>query len=111
MNVRFVLIELMCGEGNFQDYLDVCPNGYGVIMTTDQLICNAMSLSLAERVSLARALWESIDAELVEADERSAAPEAPQRSEDLSSDNVRGENHEEVAEAVRQTLECNVIAA
>jgi len=76
-------------------------------MTTDQLISDAMSLPLDERVSLAQALWESIDAELVDADERSAITEALKRSEDLSSGNVRGETHEEVMEAMRQALECD----
>ena len=76
-------------------------------MTTEQLISDAMSLPLDERVSLAQALWESIDAELVDADERSAITEAVRRSEDLSSGSVRGETHEEVMEAVRQALECD----
>jgi putative addiction module component (TIGR02574 family) len=66
-----------------------------------------MSLPLDERVSLAQALWESIDAELVDADERSAITEALRRSGDLSSGKVRGETHEEVMEAVRQALECD----
>jgi len=76
-------------------------------MTADQLISDAMSLPLDERVSLAQALWESIDAELVDADERSAITEALRRSEDLSSGKVRGETHEEVMVAVRQALECD----
>ena len=76
-------------------------------MTTEQLFSDAMSLPLDERVSLAQALWESIDAELVDADERSAITEAVRRSEDLSSGSVRGETHEEVMEAVRQALECD----
>jgi len=76
-------------------------------MTTEQLISDAMSLPLDERVSLAQALWESIDAELVDADERSAITEAVRRSEDLSSGSVRGETHEEVMEVVRQALECD----
>ncbi len=76
-------------------------------MTTEQLISDAMSLPLAERVSIAQALWESIDAELIDADERSTIAEAVTRSEDLSSGKVRGETHEEVMEAVRQALECD----
>ena len=50
-------------------------------MTTEQLISDAMSLPLDERVSLAQALWESINPELVDADERSAVAEALKRSE------------------------------
>jgi putative addiction module component (TIGR02574 family) len=76
-------------------------------MSTKQIIAEAMALPLAERVSVAQMLWESIDAELVDADERSAVAEALKRSEDLSSGNVRGETHEEVMEAVRQALECD----
>jgi len=76
-------------------------------MSTEQIIADAMALPLAERVSVAQVLWESIDAELVDADERSAITEALRRSEDLSSGNVRGETHEEVMEAVRQALECD----
>jgi putative addiction module component (TIGR02574 family) len=74
-------------------------------MTTEQLISDAMSLPLDERVSLAQALWESIDAELVDADEPSIITEALRRSEDLSAGNVRGETQEEVMEALRQALE------
>jgi len=80
-------------------------------MSTEQIIADAMALPLAERVSVAQVLWESIDAELVDADERSAITEALRRSEDLSSGNVRGETHEEAMEAVRQALECDFTAA
>ena len=76
-------------------------------MTTDQILADAMALPLAERVSLAQTLWESIDAELLDADERSAIGEAMIRSEELSSGKVAGETHEEVMEAVRRALECD----
>jgi len=76
-------------------------------MSTKEMIADAMSLPLAERVSLAQALWESIDAELLDADERSAIGEAMIRSEELSSGKVAGETHEEVMEAVRRALECD----
>jgi putative addiction module component (TIGR02574 family) len=76
-------------------------------MTTEEIISDAMALPLAQRVSLAQALWESIDAELLDADERSAVTEALTRSEDLLSGKVRGETHEEVMEAVRQALKCD----
>jgi putative addiction module component (TIGR02574 family) len=76
-------------------------------MSTEQIIADAMSLPLAERVSLAQSLWESIDAELPDTDERSAVAEALSRSEDLLSGKVAGETHEEVMEAVRQALECD----
>jgi len=57
-------------------------------MTTEQLIADAMALPLAERVSLAQALWESIDAGLPDADECSAVIEAVRRDEELSSGRV-----------------------
>ena len=76
-------------------------------MSTEQILADAMTLPLAERVSLAQALWESIDAELPDADERSAIAEALTRSEDLLSGQVAGETHEEVMEAVRRALECD----
>jgi putative addiction module component (TIGR02574 family) len=74
-------------------------------MNTEQIIADAMALPLAERVSVAQTLWESIDAELIDTDERSAITDALTRSEDLLSGKVRGESHEEVMEAVRQELE------
>jgi putative addiction module component (TIGR02574 family) len=76
-------------------------------MSTEQIISDAMALPLAERVSLAQILWESIDSELSDADERSAIAEALKRSEDLLSGKVAGETHEEVMEAVRRALECD----
>ena len=68
-------------------------------MSTEQLIANAMALPLAERVSLAQALWESIDAGLPDTEERAAVAEALQRDEELSSGKVSGRTHEEVLRA------------
>jgi putative addiction module component (TIGR02574 family) len=65
-------------------------------MTTEELIADAMALPLAERVSLAQALWESIDAGLTDTDESAAVREAIQRDEELSSGKVTGRPHEEV---------------
>ena len=39
-------------------------------MTTEEIIADAMALPFAQRVSLAQALWESIDTGLPESDER-----------------------------------------
>ncbi|MFN2576960.1 MAG: addiction module protein [Pyrinomonadaceae bacterium] len=75
-------------------------------MTTEQLISDAMSLPLDERVSLAQALWESIDAGLPDTDERTALKEAIRRDEELSSGKVLGRTHEEVMEAARRALKC-----
>jgi len=73
-------------------------------MTTEQLISDAMALPLAERVSLAQALWESIDAGLQQADENAAIAESVRRDEELSSGKVRGRTHEEVMQAARRAL-------
>ena len=74
-------------------------------MSTEQLTAEAMNLPLAERVSLAQALWESIDAGLPDTDERTAVKVAIQRDEELSSGKVTGRTHEEVMEAARRALE------
>ena len=76
-------------------------------MTTQELIADAMALPLAERVSLAQALWESIDAGLPDTDESAAVREAIQRDEELSSGKVTGRTHEEVMKAARRALECD----
>ena len=67
-----------------------------------------MALPLAERLSLAQVLWESIDAGLPDANERAAVNEAIQRDEELSSGRVTGRTHEEVIEAARLALKANI---
>jgi putative addiction module component (TIGR02574 family) len=76
-------------------------------MTTEQRVSDAMSLPLAERVALAQALWESIDAGLPESDEGAAIREAIQRDEELSSGKIAGIKHEDVMQAARRALKCN----
>ena len=76
-------------------------------MSTEQLIADAMALPLSERVALAQALWESIDAGLPEADEGAAVAEAIRRDQELSSGRVAGRTHEEVMQAARRALECD----
>jgi putative addiction module component (TIGR02574 family) len=76
-------------------------------MSTEQLIAAAIALPLAERVSLAQALWESIDAGLPDTEERAAVAEAIQRDEELSLGKVTGRTYEEVMEAARRALECD----
>jgi putative addiction module component (TIGR02574 family) len=73
-------------------------------MSTEQLIAEAMTLPLAERISLAQALWESIDAGLPDSEERAAVNEAMQRDNELSSGKVTGRTHEEVMQAARRAL-------
>ena len=74
-------------------------------MTTEQLIADAMALPLAERVSLAQALWQSIDSELPDSDERAGVAEGIRRDEELSSGKVVGRSHEEVMKAARQAFQ------
>jgi len=76
-------------------------------MSTEQLIAEALNLPLEERVSLAQALWESIDAGLPDTDERAAVIEVIKRDEELSSGKVTGRTHEEVMQAARRALECD----
>ena len=74
-------------------------------MSTEQLIADVMALPLAERVSLAQALWESIDGGLANVDEGDAIAEAIGRDEELTSGRVPGRTHEEVMRTARRTLE------
>ena len=76
-------------------------------MSTQQLKQEAMSLPLSERVSLAQALWESIDAGLANTAEGAAVREAVRRDQELSSGAVSGRNHEEVMQAARRAIGCD----
>lgn len=60
-----------------------------------------MALPLSERVSLAQALWQSIDADLGDATGQKTICEAVRRDQELSSGAVVGRTHEEVMEAAR----------
>lgn len=75
-------------------------------MSTQQLITEVMSLPLSERVTLAQALWQSIDAEVAETDEQAALRESIQRDKELSSGSVVGHTHEEVMQAARRAIGC-----
>ena len=76
-------------------------------MSTKQLKEEAMSLPLSERVSLAQALWESIDAGLADTDELAAVREAIRRDQELSSGTVTGRTHEQVMQAARRAIGCD----
>jgi putative addiction module component (TIGR02574 family) len=76
-------------------------------MSTEKLTADAMALPLAERVSLAQALWESIDVGLPDTNEPAALAEAIRRDKELSSGEVAGRTHEEVMQAARRALECD----
>jgi putative addiction module component (TIGR02574 family) len=65
-------------------------------MSTQQVTAEAMALPLSDRVSLAQALWQSIDAGLADTDEREAVREAVRRNQELSSGAAARRTHEEV---------------
>jgi len=73
-------------------------------MSADQLKSEAMALPILERVSLAQALWQSIDAGLAECDETAAVQEAIRRDRELSSGAVIGRSHEDVMKSARRAL-------
>jgi putative addiction module component (TIGR02574 family) len=75
-------------------------------MSTEQITSEAMALPLAERVSLAQALWESINSGLPATDEGAAVAEAVRRDEELSSGAVNGRSHDEVMKAARRATGC-----
>ena len=76
-------------------------------MSTQRLTTEAMALPLPERVSLAQALWQSIDAGLADTEERDAVREAIRRDQELSSGAVAGRTHEEVMQAARRAIGCD----
>jgi Putative addiction module component len=75
-------------------------------MSAQELTSEAMALPLPERVSLAQALWESIDAALAEVPEDVALGEAIRRDQELSSGSAVGRTHEEVLRAARRSIGC-----
>lgn len=76
-------------------------------MSTEQLTAEAMALSLEERVSLAQALWESIEAGLPESPPDEALREAIRRDQELSSGSARGRTHDQVMQAARRATGCS----
>ncbi len=75
-------------------------------MSKEQVIAGAMELPLPERVSLAQALWQSIDEGLTDAGEGEAVRQAIVRNEELTSGVVKGRTHEEVMQAARRAIGC-----
>lgn len=76
-------------------------------MSSDQLIHEALSLPLPERILIAQALWHSIDTELhpTATDEKSEAVKlATLRAADFKAGSVEGRSHEQVMEAARRML-------
>ena len=58
-------------------------------------------------MTLAQALWESIDVGLPDTVEPAALAEALRRDKELSSGEEAGRTHEEVMQAARRALECD----
>jgi putative addiction module component (TIGR02574 family) len=77
---------------------------YFSTMSAQQLTTEAMALPLSERVSLAQALWQSIEAGRADADQDESVREAMRRDEGLSSGTVTGRSHEDVMDAARRAL-------
>ena len=75
-------------------------------MSAQEIETAVMALPLSERVSLAQALWQSIDAGLTDTQESDAVREAIRRDEELSSGAVVGRTHEEVMQAARRAIGC-----
>ena len=75
-------------------------------MSTQQLTVEAMALPMSERVSLAQALWQSINAGLEAAKNSEALAEAIRRDDEISSGAVQGRTHEEVMLAARRAVGC-----
>jgi putative addiction module component (TIGR02574 family) len=78
-------------------------------MSTEELTEQLLALPLPDRVALAEALWQSIDAGHVTdpaEEERNAVEQARHRDAELSSGAAVGRTHEQVMEAARRVLEC-----
>lgn len=78
-------------------------------MSTDDLVQQLVALPLPDRVTVAQALWESIDEDLGEGiadNEAQAIQAALRRDAELTAQAVAGRTHEDVMEAVRRALAC-----
>jgi putative addiction module component (TIGR02574 family) len=75
-------------------------------MSTQQITVEAMALPLAERVSLAQELWQSIDAGLPDTDVSAAVQDAVDRDRELSAGTAVGRTHEQVMQAARRAIGC-----
>ena len=78
-------------------------------MSKEELTQAVMALPLAERVSLAQDLWQSIEdirPSSTPDEEREALAEAQRRDAELSSGAVAGRTHEQVMETMRRAIEC-----
>ncbi|MEO6739200.1 MAG: addiction module protein [Chthoniobacteraceae bacterium] len=79
-----------------------CPDigtAYFPTMSAQEIETAVMALPLSERVSLAQALWQSIDAGFADSDEREAVREVIRRDHELSSGAVVGRTREEIMQS------------
>ncbi|HEY0968032.1 MAG TPA: addiction module protein [Opitutaceae bacterium] len=73
-------------------------------MSAKELTAEALALPLAEKVTLAQALWQSIDAELPDSDEKAVVREALRRDQELTDGTVAGLRHDEAMRTARRAL-------
>ena len=75
-------------------------------MSSDEVLQAALTLPLADRVTLAEALWASIDEGLPSTDreDRDAIQQALRRDAELTSGQALGRSHEQVMDAARRVL-------
>lgn len=79
-------------------------------MENREIIDKALALPLSERVELAQALWQSIDAQLGRdaiVDEREVIERAKKRDLELQTGAVAGRSHQPVMEKARRALQCD----
>lgn len=79
-------------------------------MSHEELVREALTLPLADRVQLAQVLWESIgdvSQATTDDEEREAVELAWKRDAELDSGAVAGRTHEQVMEAARRALKCS----
>ena len=78
-------------------------------MSREQLTQEIMALPVADRITLAQDIWQSLEdagvASAVE-DEHAVLDEAQRRDAELSSGAVVGRTHEQVMETMRRAIEC-----
>lgn len=79
---------------------------YFIGMSTKVLFAEAIALPLSERVVLAQALWQSIDAGHVDVSEKEALREAIRTDGELESGAVTGRTHGDVMQAAQKAIGC-----
>lgn len=78
-------------------------------MQTDDLVQQLIALPLLDRITVAQALWQSIDeSEIIDTanEQHKAVETARRRDRELTDGAVAGRSHEDMMEAVRRALEC-----